>query len=75
MKITELITELTKIYREHGDLDVETVRGWEQRVPVKRPTLAYRANLKHGERVPRFFDFYLYQSDAQERKGEPVCRI
>ena len=21
MKITELITELTKIYREHGDLD------------------------------------------------------
>lgn len=75
MKITELILELTQILQQHGDLDVETVDGRHHRVPVSAPKLAYRAKLKGKEWAPRFHSYYVYGADAEERKGDPVCRL
>jgi hypothetical protein len=75
MKITELILELTQILQQHGDLDVETTDSSQRREPIRPPRLAYRAKLKGKEWMPRFFDPYRYGKDAEERKGDPVCRL
>lgn len=75
MKITELILELTQILQQHGDLDVETTDSSQRRVPISPPRLDYRAKLKGREWMPRFFDLYRYGIDAEERKGDPVCRL
>lgn len=74
MKITELIEELTQILEQHGDLEVEKSESG-RRVPITAPKLAYRAKLKGKEWLPRFHSYYAYGADAEERIGDPVCRL
>ncbi len=74
MKITEFIEELTQILEQHGDLEVETSECG-RRVPIRAPKLAYRAKLKGEEWLPRFHSYYADGADAEERIGDPVCRL
>ncbi len=76
MKISELISALEYMLKEHGDLDVETTSFDGSRVRVNTPKLAHRAKLRGRESKPRFAEWYSHEKDYQaNRKGDPVCRL
>jgi hypothetical protein len=75
MKISELIHALERIKAEHGDLDVERMSMFGDRVPAQWPQLAHRAKLRGRESKRRFAEWFSYQKDYAERIGEAVCRL
>ena len=75
MKISEYIEALNTIKSEHGDLDVETSSLSMDRMEARPPVMDHRVILFGREYESRFFSFFLYEKDAEIRRGEKVCRI
>jgi hypothetical protein len=73
MKISEYILQMQSIMQEHGDLEVETIGAWFHRVSAEAPSVCYRKVLSGRESKPVFWD--KYQKNADEVKGEKVCRV
>lgn len=70
MKASEYIYALQRLVEEHGDLEVESDRVWG-RAAAPRPERSWRRVLKGRESKPSF----AYESETDDRKGEPVIRV
>lgn len=72
MKLSELQDQLDALMAAHGDIPIETLDAYGNRIDLEPPTVAYRLILAGRATKPRFWDKFNYD---EADKGPKVIRL